>query len=408
MPSVDENISAAKMWLTSSGDGRLPYLSHAMFSMQTVVTDRVEVIAADEHWRLYANPVAVCKLPVPELAQRLAHMVWHLLFDHAARARSMDVDVRTVGAWETATHAVIGETLQASGMDDHGLPPLPEESRLTVGASAEEHFARLTCLSVLGEELPEERTAEGCGSACDGLPRAYESPATEDAGALSRLTAMELRKRIAIELGQHLERCGTVPGEYVRWIERMREPRLPWPQLLAATVRRAVSWTAGQQDYTYGRFSRRQSATPGTRLPGMRRPVPEVALVVDTSVSVDDELLSQALGEVEGAIRSTGVRKESVTVVVCDADVQSTARVQSAQQVVLGGGGGTDMRVGIRHAAEMRPRPQVIVVLTDGFTPWPAEPVPGAVVVAGLLAHGGVTVPATPDWVTRVECLVGM
>jgi len=292
-------------------------------------------------------------------------------------------------------------------MRKHGLPAAPKGIQLQPGASAEEHFALLTRLVVLDDEGPEELPEEGCGSACDGLPRGYELPATEDAGALSPLTATELRKHIAVEFGQHLQRRGTVPGEYLRWIEQMREPRLPWPQLLAAAVRRAVTWAAGQQDYTYGRFSRRQHASPGTRLPGMRRPVPEVALVLDTSGSVDDELLAQGLGEVEGAIRGSGVRRESVSVVACDAAVQSASRVQSARQVVLGGGGGTDLRVGISQAASMRPRPQIIVVLTDGYTPWPDAPVAGTVVVAGLLGHAGRDLPRTPSWVTRVECVLG-
>ena len=128
-------------------------------------------------------------------------------------------------------------------------------------------------------------------------------------------------------------------------------------------------------------------------------------MVLDTSGSLDDELLAQALGEVDGAIRGTGVRQESVNVVVCDADVQAASRVKSARQVVLGGGGGTDMRVGIAHAAAMRPRPQIIVVLTDGYTPWPERPVAGTVVVAGLLGRGGEDLPETPGWVTRVECV---
>lgn len=407
MGALEERLSAAKLWLTSNDDGRLPYLSHALFSMQTVPTDRVEVLSADEHWRLYANPEAVSMRPVAELGQRLAHLVWHLLFDHAQRAKTMDVGAGTTAAWGTATHVVIGETLLASGMSDHDLPPPPKVPRLTAGASAEEHFATLTRLVVSADPQVESDAGDGCGSACDGLPRGYELPATEQAGALSPLTAMQLRKHIAVEFGQHLSGRGTRPGEHLRWIEQIQRPRLPWPQLLAAAVRRAVAWAAGQQDYTYGRLSRRQSATPQTRLPGMRRPVPEVTLVLDTSGSIDDELLSQALGEVEGAIRASGVRKESVSVVVCDAHVQSVDRVGSARQVVLGGGGGTDMRVGIEHAAGLRPRPQIVVVLTDGWTPWPVRPVPGVAVVAGLLGHRGDDLPQTPGWVTRVECLVG-
>jgi predicted metal-dependent peptidase len=129
-------------------------------------------------------------------------------------------------------------------------------------------------------------------------------------------------------------------------------------------------------------------------------------MVVDTSGSVDDRLLGQALGEVDGALRALGVAGTSIAVYACDAAVHTVSRVRRARDTRLAGGGGTDMRVGIRHAAEQRPRPDVLVVFTDGWTPWPAEPPPGIVVVAALLGHRRGDLPPTPAWATRVECLV--
>jgi hypothetical protein len=48
----------------------------------------------------------------------------------------------------------------------------------------------------------------------------------------------------------------------------------------------------------------------------------------------------------------------------------------------------------------LRPRPQVIVVLTDGETPWPSGPPRGAVVVVGLI---GSRAPAAPAWARSVR-----
>jgi predicted metal-dependent peptidase len=73
-------------------------------------------------------------------------------------------------------------------------------------------------------------------------------------------------------------------------------------------------------------------------------------------------------------------------------------RVSRAEQIELSGGGGTDMRVGIAAALALAQRPDVIVVLTDGLTPWPEHPV-GARVIAGLIGDGA---PPTPEWMEVV------
>jgi predicted metal-dependent peptidase len=74
--------------------------------------------------------------------------------------------------------------------------------------------------------------------------------------------------------------------------------------------------------------------------------------------------------------------------------------VSNARQINLVGGGGTDMGAGLVAAAKLRPRPSVIVVLTDGMTPWPAEAPKGMQVVVGIIgnpARGGHPW-AAPKW----------
>ena len=70
----------------------------------------------------------------------------------------------------------------------------------------------------------------------------------------------------------------------------------------------------------------------------------------------------------------------------------------SARQVELLGGGGTDMGAA-SPAPRLRPRPEVVVVLTDGETPWPAAPPPGVRVIVGLI---GESAPEAPPWTRSV------
>ncbi|WP_262402208.1 VWA-like domain-containing protein [Actinomadura sp. CNU-125] len=121
--------------------------------------------------------------------------------------------------------------------------------------------------------------------------------------------------------------------------------------------------------------------------------------MIDTSGSMGEDDLAAALAEVTGVLREVGVRGNRVAVLACDADVRAVRRVSSAEQVELGGGGGTDMRVGIERALAGRDRPQVVIVLTDGYTPWPHE-APSCRVIAALV---GTDPPAPPSWIETVH-----
>jgi hypothetical protein len=52
-----------------------------------------------------------------------------------------------------------------------------------------------------------------------------------------------------------------------------------------------------------------------------------------------------------------------------------------AEGIPLIGGGGTDLREGFARALRVQPKPDVIVALTDGQTPWPSAQPPCRTVV---------------------------
>lgn len=410
-PGLLDRLAAAKLWLISARSGQpdgprdLPYLATALYALVPVACAEVPTMTVDEHWRVYANPDWLAVTEIPEVAAHLAHVTWHLLHDHADRARDLRVDPSTAAAWHTAADVAVGQTLEQDRIRPADLP-LPQAVGLPPGRSTEEYFALLSRLPAGGEAAGGTVPADaGCGSGCDGLPRSFELPPDLDStGQVDCLGAGEIRRRVAIEYREHVTRRGLEPGDAWRWSSDILEPRIAWEPLLSRAVRRAIGWRNGDAEYTYRRRSRRAAATPRVVLPGTHRPVPAVAMVIDTSGSVDDALLGRALGEVDGALRGLGVSGASVTVLACDAAVHAVSRVRRARDAALAGGGGTDLRAGIDAANALRPRPQIIVTFTDGYTPWPQTPPPGSAVVAALLAREGQPMPPTPPWVTRIEC----
>ncbi|MES2170435.1 MAG: VWA-like domain-containing protein [Actinomycetota bacterium] len=406
-------IAAAKLWLisappepkTEESPRDLPYLASALYALITVASSDVARVTCDEWWRVYVNPQWLARAGIREIGEELAHVTWHLLADHADRARDQDVDRSTASAWKTAADITVSHTLQPDRLRPEDLPTAAD-LRLRSGLSAEQYFALISRLPAGGPSSDDSGDApEGCGSGADGLARSHEHGPDADLGAVGSLDAREIRRRVAIEYREHATGRGHEPGDALRWVEETLDPRIPWQSILTGAVRRAVGWAVGRGDFTYSRPSRRASSTPRIVLPGQHRPVPRLAIVVDTSASVDDELLARALAEVDGAIAGLGVPGSSVTAYSVDAAVHTISQVRRASDITLVGAGGTDLRPGLRVAEAERPRPDVIIVFTDGDTPWPATPPAGAAVIAVLLGRSREHLPKSPDWAIRVECV---
>jgi predicted metal-dependent peptidase len=203
---------------------------------------------------------------------------------------------------------------------------------------------------------------------------------------------------VADRIHEHQKRRGDVPAGWQRWSDDILTPVVNWRRQLAAAVRHGVADVAGRVDFTYRRPSRRAAAVPDIVLPSLRQPLPQVAMVLDTSGSMSDDMLAQALGEVSGVLRSLGLGRRNLRVICCDAKAYGQQRILDARDVRLLGGGGTDMGAGLAAAAEMRPRPDLAIVLTDGHTPWPRRAPDGIRVVVGLMDADG----RTPEWATTV------
>lgn len=426
----------------------MPYLAQAVFALIVVECTELPTLGVDAGWRCYCNPDFVDRVTVDQLAGALGHEVGHLLRDSAGRGRSIGVGERSQARWNIACDLGINLDLRANGVP---LPPralFPEVFGLAPGLSAEEYFVLLEAHdphtrppaearslgsnpapepdrggepSGSGSSAPDasetndsdqdaRSPGEGanCGSCTGGRARPWEQAGQqgpdaalfdEVVGRISEATGTLIRRAVAKEvLSANSKRPGSVPSGMVRWADDLVNPQLDWRKLLAGHVASAVQYVTGQHDYTYRRPSRRGNPD-GVIQPSMRRPVPDVAVVVDTSGSMGQAELANCVGELKGIIQATGVHARDLRVLSCDAVVHTVERVMSVRSLNLAGGGGTDMREGIAAAVGLRPRPSVIIVLTDGYTPWPATK-PRAPVIVGII--GDQTV-ATPAWAKTVH-----
>ena len=399
------NLAAARLWAAT----KFPYLATGVFGAEVIADRGSGTVSVDESWRMHADPELTAGWTAAQLGSVLIHHVCHLLRTHGERAQGTGVRPDEAADWIRAADAEINDDLVPAGLDLPGRPVLPRHLGADDGLLAEQYFDAIRRRAARagggGRAGSQDRSAshespgtEGtwldCGSGADGIPR----PGQGD-GGLPRWQIELLRRQVAQDVIAHGKQPGTVPAGLLRWAEEILAPKVNWRAVLAAELRRAVAEVSGAVDYSYRRPSRRSAVAGPVVLPALRRPVPEVAVVCDTSGSMTESLLAMVLAEVEGLLRALGLARQ-VRVLACDTAVAPAQRVSSARQVQLVGGGGTDMGAGIGAAAALRPRPAVTVVLTDGYTPWPAVAPKGMRVVVGLL---GEAAPDAPPWARAVR-----
>ncbi|MFE1470701.1 vWA domain-containing protein [Nocardiopsis dassonvillei] len=426
-----ERFASARLWAAA----RAPYLAHALFALTPVVLEpRLDeeggepvadpdfrALPADTRWNVHLDPGTVAATPVEELGWWLLHGIGHLVRRHAERSPDSEGAVagraapgsgrdfgpasggsgdsgRDARLWNRAADAEVNDDLEADGLTVPDGVLSPRALGLPEGRLAEEYVSLI--------EVLEEAHSRGgrsvadpvdCGGAVHGT-----RGTTASAGASGGLDGLErdlLELALAREITARAAARTGVPGGWLRWARERLRPSVDWRARLGAVVRRGAHRAAGRTDFSYRRPSRR----PGPRvrggtavLPSMVAPAPEVAVVVDTSGSVPDPVLEVFLTETSAVLARVCGPGRRLRVVCCDLRAHPVQTVRRAEEIRLVGGGGTDLREGIAAAVAARPRPDLLLVLTDGHTPWPDRP-PAVPVAVGLVG-GPSAPPPPPDW----------
>ena len=241
------------------------------------------------------------------------------------------------------------------------------------------------------------------GTANSSMQGPWEAPPPDksDVPGISPSEKELIKRATAAAIREHIKNKGNVPGHWQRWADSILEPpKVPWQRVLASSLRTAIAYVRGKTDYTYYKQNRRQSMRPDVILPGMVQPIPNIAVVLDTSSSIGDNDLRNAMSEIAGILRSTA-GMAPITVLATDTHVHSITPVMQIHDLKgkILGGGGTNMGAGIERASRLHPKPHIIVVITDGWTDWPEVPPHGIKVIACILPGGKDTV---PGWASKI------
>ncbi len=387
---------------------KMPYLRRVIWAIRPIKEEGLGTFGVDALGRMFYDDTV--PWTVDEQVAVFFHEINHLIRDHHGRLGSKDPML-----WNIAGDAEINDDL-----DDWGLPQgciLPSFFGMANGLTAEEYYNQgAEKLQQLKQKMQAEAEKDGKDyqpgkGQCGGVAGGHEPHGSSDGGGevtdedgnpvkgMSEAGKEALRQELAKDIKEASKTRGTVPGGLEAWANSILNPVVPWQKVLAGHVKRALNITSGgATDYTFSRPARRDTR-PWIRPKAISRK-PEVAIVIDTSGSVSDKMLAQFMGEITGIFKATA---QTVSVLFVDAYVHGVQKVSTSAQTKLlrpKGRGGTDMRVGIEGAMKLRPKPNIIITLTDGYTPWPDHE-PGDVRLIAAIMGGGTE--GVPEWMKVVH-----
>jgi len=231
-----------------------------------------------------------------------------------------------------------------------------------------------------GETEGQGNAAEDSGDAEGGVDGELSSSgdpggmgevldAAEDEAGLAESEANW--ERIVHQAAILAEKRGTLPGHVSRDIERAREPKQDWREVL-----RAWADQGSRKIETWNRPNRR-FAGQGLILPSsIRDSINHIAMIVDTSGSMDDIALA-AIGRESQTMLDLGII-DKMTVIYIDVVITRIDEWVTGDQMVFDpkGGGGTVLRPAFDYIERELDDVSLIVAMTDNFTDIAAMPGP--------------------------------
>jgi predicted metal-dependent peptidase len=372
---------------------QLPWFSPALFRSRIVITPRVDVATIDLNYNVYWNPEVVNRIyanpdrrqALSELAFLWVHEISHRLRKHGERARG---DSR---GWNIACDFEINDA-DWRGLQMPAAYPgmLPQDFGFETGLLAENYLALMDANPQTYDFNIDE------GSGVHGQVRPWEEG---DRQRISPLDEELIRREVARRTRE--ADASEVPAAWRDWAAEVLNSRVNWRQRLGRRMSVATQRGIGSRtDYSYARPSRRQSVYHPILPPSLGGDrTARIAIVVDTSASMQATELQRALTEVAGVIRQFDY---PVTIIPCDIKAYEPVRIVAQEEAYrltyLPGGSGTNMIAGIEAALHLRPRPDSVLVLTDGLTEYPPMPYKVPVVFGILTTEEVPPLPPTPPF----------
>lgn len=368
-----------------------PFFATVIMNQQRVCTDQVPTMAVDGCKYFYYNPEFVETLSDDEIRGVLVHEIEHIINKHSFRRGGRDHQL-----WNMACDYAINKHVLENGYK------LPEEGLFDTSGRFD-NMSPEQIYGILDQERPKGGGGNGgvsgnpdpggCGGVIDpqGEPKKDDKgnplPPSPD-GSNSQPMSSDERDEAEREVDQQIrqavaiaQKAGKMSAGLARRVLAELESKVDWRDVLNRFVA-----DFAQEDFSYRRSNRRFLAS-GVIMPSRwSESIGGVAMCMDTSASISEELLEQAASELLSAMEVYELCSEdpSLTCVYCDSRVAGVQVLSPGDIPEPKGGGGTRFSPAFAKVKELNDEADGdgfcgIVYITDGycddFGPEPAQPV---------------------------------
>ncbi len=349
-----------------------PFFGSLALRLGLIEDNKFETIATNGK-DMYYNSNFIESLTTKELMGVLAHEVMHIALGHLWRK-----DKREQETWVLAGDYAINGNLTEAGFS------------LPTGAFIDTKYHSLSTEEIynqLQQEQQEQNSKDNKKDKKDNKDnkkddnkdnkkedktdrtdpgRCGSTIPTEDKDKQEE-KEMEAEWQAAVSQAVQIAK-GNLPASIKRQVQEILNPSVPWHILLRDFVERIA-----RNDYDWTRPSRRYIGQ-GVVLPSLiSEQLPEVAIAIDTSGSIDQKALSRFAAEASNVL---GNYDTTIRIIYCNNRIQGEktyTRADFPMKLNPRGGGGTDFRPVFNYIEKQHITPACLIYFTDLYGTFPKQ-----------------------------------
>ena len=365
VPSVDravrEKIVTARISLLI----KQPFFGNLATRLEIVNGDDWLGTAATDGRRLYYNSEFFSDLTVKEIEFVIGHEILHVCYDHFGRREDRNGMLYNCAA----DFCVNADLIDAKvGHRPRKTPGLYD--RKYQGWSSEEIYDELykNAKKIDIDELVKSLLDEHLDGDEDGQDGDEDRDGDGGRPRLSKEERQQIKDEIKEAMLQAAQAsgAGNLPKGVARIIKDLTEPKLNWRELLPQQVQSII-----KNDYSFMRPSRKGWHTDAIMAGLKFEDTIDIAVSVDASGSMVDEMLKDILSEIKGIMgQYTDFRVQvwSFDTEVYNHQVFTSDNIDDITTYQIEGGGGTSFNVNWEWMKENNIEPKLLVFFTDMMT----------------------------------------